>query len=279
MCIDRVIITTFPGYFFTTVLCLRSVIKYFSYLPIDVIVDDFNLNTWPTYVNDCKQYLITEFPHINITFHFFSQLNNIDDAKHGGWFRQQLIKLHLDQLVADNNWLSVDADLIFNEYPNLNIVPVVSRAVGDVISFGNQEYVKYLLDIERPFLGVHNYNLCASGVPFRKLSRELLKGLRQRVEQVHKKNFLQLHIDLMKSGQIVAFDPYMKKMIMSEFQLIEVYRDQFCNEDLYIKIGTSAFEHDSIKDWNRKRAWFESQGVQVTDQLWHNSQRFGQAYV
>jgi hypothetical protein len=278
MKIDRVVVTTFPGYFFITVLCLRSVKKYLSHLPVDIIIDDFGLDHWPTYVNDCQQYLRSEFPDVDLNFVLFSQLSNVDDAQYGGWFRQQLIKLHLDQLIQGNNWLSVDADVIFKEYPNLNIIPV-TRTSADAIDRGNRFYVKYMLDVDQPFLGNDTDHLCASSVPFRYLSRELLTQLRQHVEKTHCKNFLQLHLNLMKAGEIVAFDPEMQQMIMSEFQLIEVYRNQYCDDGLVIKIGTSAFDHDSVKDWHRSREWFESQGVKVTDHQWQLSQKFGQHHV
>jgi hypothetical protein len=136
-----------------------------------------------------------------------------------------------------------------------------------------------MLDVDQPFLGNDTDHLCASGVPFRYLSRELLTELRQRVEQIHNKNFLQLHLDLMKSGKIVAFDSSKQQMIMSEFQLIEVYRDQFRHDNFNIRIGTSAFEHDSVKDWHRERTWFESRAVPVSDQHWQLSQQVGQHHV
>jgi hypothetical protein len=278
MKIDRVVVTTFPGYFFITVLCLRSVKKYLPHLPVDIIIDDFGLDHWPNYVDDCQQYLRSEFSDLDLNFLLFSQLSKVDDARHGGWFRQQLIKLHLDQLIKGDDWLSVDADVIFKEYPNLNIIPV-TKTSADAIDSGNRLYVKYMLNVDQPFLGNDADHLCASGVPFRYLSRKLLTQLRQHVEQNHRKNFLQLHLDLMTTGKIVAFDPDAQKMIMSEFQLIEVYRNQFCNNDFVIKIGTSAFDHDSVKDWHRSREWFESQGVTVTDQHWQLSQQFGQHHV
>jgi hypothetical protein len=247
-------------------------------LPVDIIIDDFDLKHWPTYVADCKQYLTEQFPDLDINFVLFSQLPHVDDAKHGGWFRQQLIKLHLDQLISADHWLSVDADVVFKEYPATDIIPV-TRTSADAIDTGNRKYVKRMLAVERPYLGNETEHLCASGAPFRYLSRDLLKYLRQHVEQIHNKNFLQLHIDLMNAGEIVAYDPDQQRMVMSEFQLIEVYRDQFCNDNFAIKIGTSAFDHDSVKDWHRDRAWFESQGVSITDQYWQLSQRVGQHHV
>lgn len=278
MKIDRVVITTFTGYFFITVLCLRSVKKYLSHLPIDIIIDDYDLAHWPTYVDDCKQYLTEQFPDLDINFVLFSQLPHVDDAQHGGWFRQQLIKLHLDQLISADHWLSVDADVLFKEYPDISTIPVTRRS-ADAIDAGNQKYVKYMLQVEKPYLGQEHEHLCASGVPFRYLSRDLLKYLRQHVEQIHNKNFLQLHIDLMNAGDIVAYDPNHQRMIMSEFQLIEVYRNQFLNDDFVIKVGTSAFDHDSVKDWHRSRMWFESQGVPVNNQHWQLSQQVGQHHV
>jgi hypothetical protein len=247
-------------------------------LPIDIIIDDYDLTHWPNYVDDCKKYLTKQFSDLNLNFVLFSQLPHVDNARYGGWFRQQLIKLHLDQLVSDNHWLSVDADVVFKEYPATDIIPV-TRTSADAIDTGNRKYVKYMLSVDRPYLGHSDEHLCASGIPFRYLSRDLLTQLRQHVEQTHNRNFLQLHIDLMKSGEIVAYDPDMKRMIMSEFQLIEVYRDQFCNNNFIIKVGTSAFDHDSVKDWRRDRSWFESQGVSVTDQHWQLSQQVGQHHV
>jgi hypothetical protein len=248
-------------------------------LPVDIIIDDFDLKYWPTYVTDCQQYLKDQFPDLNLNFVLFSQLAHVDDARHGGWFRQQLIKLHLDQLVSDNHWLSVDADVVFKEYPVINTIPVVARTSADAIDAGNRKYVKYMLSVERPYLGHSNEHLCASGVPFRYLTRDLLTQLRQRVEQIHNKNFLQLHIDSMKSGDIVAYDPDMQRMIMSEFQMIEVYRDQFCDHNFAIRAGSSAFDHDSIKDWHRSSQWFEAQDVPVNERHWQLSQTTGQHHV
>ena len=279
MKIDRVVITTFPGYFFITVLCLRSVKKYLSHLPIDIIIDDFDLTHWLTYVSDCQQYLSTEFPDLNLNFKLFSQLSNVDDAKRGGWFRQQLIKLHLDQLVEGDNWLLVDADVIFIDPPKVNTVPVIKNLEATPVDIGNRYYVQHMLNIKQSYLGLENEYWCASVVPFRFITRDLLIKLRQHVEQIHNKNFLQLQIDLMKTQDIVAYDPAGKSMIMSEFQLIEVFRNRCYESPLPIVVGASQFDHDSIKDWHRVRNWFESREIIVTDQMWQRSQQFGQHHV
>lgn len=257
---------------------MRSVKKYLSHLPIDIIIDDFGLKYWPTYVSDCQQYLSTEFPDLNINFKLFSWLPGVDDAGHGGWFRQQLIKLHLDQLVESESWAVVDADVIFTEEPRFNTIPAVIHKTATPIDLGNRLYVKSMLNIPEPYLGPEDEYWCASGVPFRLLSRDLLTKLRQHVETIHNKNFLELHNSLMTGNEIVAYDPNGQSMIMSEFQLIEVFRNR-CYKKLPVQTGASHFEHDSVKDWRRDRHWFESQQVKVTDQLWQQSQLFGQHHV
>ena len=258
---------------------MRSVKNYLSHLPIDIIIDDFDLDHWPTYVTDCQQYLVAEFPDLSFDFKLFSQLPNVDNARHGGWFRQQLIKLHLDQLVESESWAVVDADVVFAEIPRFNTIPVVIHKTATPIDLSNRQYVKCMLNISEPYLGSANEYWCASGVPFRLLSRDLLTKLRQHVEAVHSKNFLKLHIDLMLGNEIVAYDPTGQRMVMSEFQLLEVFRSRCYSQLLPVQVGASSFEHDSVKDWNRHRTWFETQNIKVSDQLWQQSQLFGQHHV
>lgn len=276
MKIDRVVVTTFPGYFFITTLCLKSIKKYFPRTPITVIIDDFELDSWPSYVNDCQSYLLDQFPDLD--FVLFSQLQRVDDANMGGWFRQQLIKLHLDLLVPDCEWLVVDGDLIFKDTPNLNVVPVF-KSKSTPVDIGNRHYVKHMLGIDQPWLGESHDYLCASVVPFRYITKELLQSLRSWVERVHGINFLELHLNLMKSEDIVAFDSDCVKSVMSEFQLIEVFRQRCYSQSLPIKIGTSDFYHDSIKDWQRTTEWFESHEIAINNQLWSSVLEFGKNRV
>ena len=280
--LDRIVITTFPGYFFTTVLCIRSVQQYFPNLPIDIVIDDININPWPTYVDDVKHYLTAEFPNLN--FVQFSQIpeiasNDFNYMLMSGWFRQQLIKLHLDQLVANNTWLVVDADVIFYEVPELDTVATHQYPGQDnKINIGNRLYAGYMLDIDEPFVGPNDEHWEVSDVPYRVLTRDLLTSLRNHVEQVHKTNFLNLHTTMISTQQLVSNGD---KMTMSEFHLIEVFRNK-CYPDSVQQVGKyprSKFLHTCVKEWTQDRTWFETQNLIVNDNIWNSIQIIRQNYL
>lgn len=273
MKVDRVVITTFPGYFFSTVLCLNSIRQHAFGLPVDIIIDDFDLTHWPSYVEDVQQHLSQHW-HANLTFYKFSQIPNIDSACAGGWFRQQFVKMYLDQIVTGNHWLLVDADVIFKEEPDLDRIPLVNGGARP-IDIGNRRYVEYFLQTDQPYLEDPSIYWCASSRPFRYISRDLLVGLRNRVELKHKRNFLEMHTTMVKNQELVAYDDSAEKMVMSEFQLIEVYRHRYKQPLPFVYHGTSKFFHDSIKDWRKDAQWFEQQGLTVESQYWNNLINFG----
>lgn len=276
MNIDRIVLTTFAGYYFSQILCLRSIQQYAAGFPIDIIVDDFDIQYWPTYPEDCEQYIRNNFPDLDITFHRFSDFAGMERVQTGGWFRQQLVKLYLDRFVTGDRWLLVDADVVFQEPPNLDIVSAVIRYDYDPIGAGNRLYIKKMLACDQPWVGNENEYWCLSGVPFRLLQRDLLESLRVKVAEVNSKELFNMHIEMFENQSLVAFDSAGKTMIMSEFQLIEIFRNKYYHTSLPIgKHAASGFEHSSIKDWNFSRHHFETLGVSVSDQDWIQSQLFG----
>ena len=284
MNIDRIVLTTFPGYFFTQVLSLRSIQQYAAGFPIDIIIDDFRLTHWPTYVNDCQQYLNHCFPGNNFNYYLYSDLPGIEKVKTGGWFRQQLVKMYLDQLIPGSRWLLVDADVVFLEEPKIDVVIAVIRE-GGPIDLGNRLYVQHMLNTNQPWVVNETEFLCLSSVPFRLIERDLIVELRKHAENLHG-DFLQHHLDLFDAQQLVAFDPDGKTMIMSEFQLIEIFRHRYYRNPLPIgRLSpdglhlASKFNHSSQKDWRFERSWFAEQGVDTPDQYWNSSQTFGAHHV
>lgn len=277
---ERIVVTTFPGYFFTQILCLRSILLYAAGKPIDIIVDDFGLAQWPTYVNDCKRYIKDNFPTLDITFHYFSDFPGMEKIATGGWFRQQLVKLYLDKFVTGNSWLLVDSDVVFKEPPGIDTVSAVPHPEPGSIDIGNRLYVKNLLDCDQPWVGDEQDYWCLSSVPFRWIARDLLENLREHVEQQHGKNLFDLHLSLFEQQQLVAYDPGAQKMVMSEFQLIEVFRHRYYHAPLPVfKNVASKFEHSSIKDWNTDRSVFENLSLVVDNSDWNNLQQFGARHV
>lgn len=276
MNIDRIVLTTFAGYYFTQILCLRSIQQYAAGFPIDIIVDDFEIQHWPTYPADCEQYIRLNFPDLDITFHRFSSFPGMERVKTGGWFRQQLVKLYLDRFVSGNRWLLVDADVVFQEPPNIDVVSAVVRQDHDPISIGNRLYVEKMLACDQPWVVNEHEYWCLSGVPFRLIQRDLLESLREKITQVNNDDLFHMHLNMFEDQSLVAFDSGGTKMIMSEFQLIEIFRHRYYHTPLPIgKHAASCFEHSSIKDWNFDRCYFESRAVPVSDSDWQNSQVFG----
>jgi len=277
--IDRIVLTTFPGYFFSQIRCLHSIQQYAAGFPIDIIIDDFDIQHWPTYVTDCELYITQCFPKLDITFHQFSDFDGQNRMRNGGWFRQQLIKLYLDQFVTGDRWLLVDADVVFTQDIRLDTISATVNNLPDPINVGNRLYVEFMLGTDQPWVVNKDEYWCLSSVPFRLLQRDLLQGLRTHVESLYGKSLFDLHLDLFETNRLVAFDPDSQTMIMSEFQLIEVFRHRYYHTPLPIgRCVASSFEHSSIKDWNTARTWFEQQ-LPVSEQHWKSLENFGKYHV
>lgn len=279
MNIDRIVLTTFPGYFYSQIRCLRSIQQYAAGFPIDIIIDNFDIQHWPTYVEDCQHYIKFNFPEADITFRIFGNFVGMDRIRTGGWFRQQLVKLYLDQFVSGDRWLLVDADVEFTEPVRIDILSATVTKESDPISIGNRLYVKFMLGTDQPWVVNAHENWCLSSVPFRYLQRDLLEGIRDHIEKLHSKSLFDLHLELFEQDKLVAFDPSSRTMIMSEFQLIEVYRNQFYHSPMPIgECVASNFNHSSIKDWKQTRSNHEQHSI-VIDEHWDCLQNFGKHHV
>ena len=279
MNIDRIVLTTFPGYFFTQILSLRSIQQYAAGFPIDIIIDDFDLLHWPNYTTECEQYIKENFPSLNITFYKFSDFAGMERVRTGGWFRQQLVKLYLDQFVPGERWLLVDADVVFGELPRLEKLSATVHPDADPINVGNRLYVANMLGTDKPWVVNEHEFWCLSSVPFRLLQRDLMANLRSHIENLHGKSLFEMHLELFEQSKLVAFDPEAKTMVMSEFQLIEVYRNRYYHTPMPIeRCGASHFSHSSIKDWNTERKWFEER-IPVSNQHWQSLTEFGKHHV
>jgi len=277
--IDRVVLTTFPGYFFSQIRCLHSIQQYAAGFPVDIIIDNFDIQHWPTYVTDCQLYITQCFPKLDIAFHQFSDFAGQNRMRNGGWFRQQLIKLYLDQFVTGDRWLLVDADVVFTQDIGLDTISATVSSTPDPITVGNRLYVEFMLGTDQPWVVNKDEYWCLSSVPFRLLQRDLLQGLRTHVEALHGKSLFDLHLELFEQNQLVAFDPNSQTMVMSEFQLIEVFRNRYYHTPLPIgRCVASSFEHSSIKDWNTEKSWFEQQ-LLVPEQHWKSLENFGKHHV
>ena len=290
---DCYAITTWPGYCFQTALCIRSILKHFSSRPIHIIVDTEHhtgypiATPWPDFEQDIKQYIADQNLGAEIVWHSVGEVPDINQCS-VGWWRQQLVKLCLDHYLPGNSWLAIDADIIFDQSLTFDQVPVkvdwhLAREI-DPITLGNRLYVKHMLGKSRDRITYNNFPACASAVPFRQLDKNLLINLRQHVEQIHQKEFITMHMEMFESQQIVGYDPDCKSMVMSEFELIEVYRSLTnprplravnWNHTFAIECtGDYRFRHSSLSDWGLGREWLQAQSLQISDELWQKSKQF-----
>lgn len=276
MNIDRIVLTTFAGYYFTQISCLRSIQKYAAGFPIDVIIDDFEIQHWPTYPDDCQKFIKDNFPDVDITFHKFSDFAGMEQVRTGGWFRQQLVKLYLDKFVTGNRWLLVDSDVEFVESLRVEVASAVLRHDPTPVDIGNRLYVQQMLQCDKPWVIDEHQYWCMSSVPFRLLQRDLLEQLRTHSETANNENFFLAHLKRFENNTLVAYDPECKTAVMSEFQLIEVFRHRYYHTPLPLGDRTvSNFDHSSTKDWEFDRSYFEQKNISVQDREWQLSQTFG----
>lgn len=287
-------VLTFPGHILQTTLCIQTLVRNVAPNQIFVLVDDYASGKWTNYVSDLEHWLNGYFENSlpidqrpKLIFKNYSNLG-IDRCS-SGWWRAQLIKLYCDEILELDKVFLVDGDIVFDQLPALelleHIVPYTCRTPGQISSVAvlHQNYVKRLLGVEQGFLTAKNNYVATSPVPFRVVTKPVLSGLRQQVEQLHQKNFLQLHLDWFEDQSIIGYEDPPTRMIMTEWELIECYRRYILGQDLpMVDVGSGypieqntstctemvVYKHSYKRDFAVGRDWFESQLGALPDSLW-----------
>jgi hypothetical protein len=290
----NIAVLTFPGHIFQTTLTINSIVKLYQPEQIHVLVDDIAARTWTSYVGDLKTWLASCFPNIKLEYTTYSQIDFQDCAS--GWWRAQLIKLHVDTLLSGDKWLLVDGDIIFERVADLDgITPYTSRTHGgaDPIAVLHSNYVKNLLGISQGHLEVHGGYVATSPVPFRVVDRTLLQGIRNRAEAQHQQNFLKLHLQWFRDQSIIAFEDPPQRMIMSEWELIECYRHYVTNEPCkFMELGSGynidmditsfmdpvLYKHSYKRDSQVGKSWFDQKFQTIPQQLWDQAEYWTNLY-
>jgi hypothetical protein len=265
MNVEALVITTYPGHFLLTASTIQSYLKHNPKIPVVVVVDDLSNFAWPDYLADCCQlYKHTVIP--------VSRLDGINQFGHAPWYRQQMVKLHLDQLIPYNNWLSVDGDICFQE-PLRTQAVFYTHSPGGPIQQKQNAYVQKVLGIESVGIWAYGSQMCVSNPPIRFLTRQLLGSLRHHITQTHNQSTMELHLKLMGDQYSV-----------SEWELIENFRTHVLNEPCNLiqyhthQIGNEPkYSPKYPKYWcltcyatdqEVGRAWFEQQDIRVSDSVW-----------
>lgn len=263
------VVLTFPGHFFFTALTVQSFLKHHSTSSeIIIIIDDLSIRVWDSYVKDCEDYYLPFVDKILKTsdFEFLRKFTK------SGWIRQQMVKLHLDQMVNSNQCFFTDGDIMFLNTVDPESVPYSIPTPNGITEMNNQ-YVSELLGIDRPGFYINDQQICVSNPAFRVLDSQMLADLRNHVENRLGVNFLDLHL------------PYQTQNTasVSEWELIEHFKShvrgqtpnliRYAPHDFtHTKYTLDFFSHQFITcyctDSGIGKQWFEQQGITGLDRYW-----------
>jgi hypothetical protein len=222
----KAVVLTFPGHFLLTKLTIASLQKIKSIQEIVVIVDDISPMAWDTYVNDCAEFY--KLPIIQ-TSNFIEFLKFADNP----WVRQQMIKMHLDLIFNDQEIFFTDGDIEFHYDVPYKSVPYTLTSYSGVsleerdpgpgeVTSQQIYYVRHFLN--KPFDGLfHNgKRITTSAAPFRDLNLDILKQLREYIQKVQNKSFIQAHQD-------ISLD---YRYSISEWEILEYFKQEILKTDL-----------------------------------------------
>lgn len=264
-----------------TVLCLRSIRKHYPDIGTIYVLYDDLAPAWPGYADDCAQYYedVELIPYSNLV-----GLAQCDV----GWWRAQLIKLHVDLLLPGDEWLVIDGDVIFDEHCDLVNVTPYSPWIDQrdhLIDRMVDRYIDHMLGVNNGRVRVSDYPLIITSIiPFRWLDREQLSSLRDHVCRLHDQtSMLDYHCELFRTQGIVGYMPEGDRMVMHEWDLIEAwnhlhrpgrYRLELTGSGYQIQMDTTGFQHprfrhNSMLDRDLGKEWFEQQDILISDDLWH----------
>lgn len=289
------VVLSFPGHFFQTLLSVKSLEKFYPEIDtITFVLDDVESDPWLTYVDDFAA-AVSAQSNKTINFHLVSQSGLIQQCV-AGWWRQQLIKLTLDQTVPGDHWFVVDGDTVFESRCEIrSCIPITCQYDPESnFSKMSRNYVQTLLGIDDGSLRLDTKLVCTNAIPFRYLDTSILTSLRQSVETRFNKNFVQLHLDWFADQTIVADWNPPTRMVMSEWELIECYKHYVLHSDEpMVDIGSgyrddvadcdvaqteNVFRHSYRRDTQIVQTWFEQRGLVVPHDTWHKASAWYQKY-
>lgn len=228
------VILTFPGHFFQTALTVRSLRQWYPEIKQwSMVLDDVQRDPWWDYEHHTKQYLGMLFPDLQFDFYRNSDREPLTRCV-AGWWRQQLVKLTLDEIQADDEWFVVDGDVVFCSRCEVrDRLPVTQHAdIDSGFTKMATNYVTRLLGVDLGYIQWDGRRVGTNPVPFRHLDRALLRSLRQHVESRFDRSFVELHLEWFLDQTIVAHIEPPDRMVMTEWELIEAYRRYVLGQEL-----------------------------------------------
>lgn len=265
------VVLTYPGHFLLTALTIRSYLEHHTPTEIIVVADDLSPYAWPTYLKDCQDlYWAPVIP-----------VSQIPAAKEfgNGWIRQQIAKLHLDQILDVDTWFFTDGDVEYCCTAPINTIPYVITRGGPMQDQQNN-YVAKMLGIASP-VGIYaehphmnwdpttqRHQVCVSNPPFRTMTSSTLRQLRNHIETLHNTGIIELHQKLNSECSVSEWE------LIASFQLhvlkedipVVYYPTVPIRDDRGSPFDYCATCYDTDKAYDRD--WWKSKGVGVSDRIW-----------
>ena len=265
---EAVVILTYPGHYLLTALTIKSYLKYHNTTDFIVVADDISQQAWPTYINDCQELYSSLTTSVKIIP--ASTIPEAHEFSGIGWVRQQIIKLHLDQIIDQDTWFFTDGDIVFLHTVDPTEIPYSVPYYNDTTRQQN-EYVKLLLGQDST-IQVDGQQVCVSNPAFRTMEKTVLQQLRAHVEQLHQTSLVKIHQQFLSNS-----------MGVSEWELIENFKQHVLGKQLKlikyaphdisdINADLNFFTHQFLTCYNADkdfgREWFADQSIDVSDKVW-----------
>lgn len=290
------VVLTYPGHFLLTAVTIRSYFQHNSPVPVTIIADDLSRYAWPEYLNDCIEFYASLAESVSVTpVSRLPQAHGYDYPT-GGWLRQQMVKLYLDQLVPYTTWFFTDGDVQFHFPVPFDTVPYTITRHEDGVQQRHNAYVSKILGIDTVgIIAQHAHmdwipnrqsQVCVSNPPFRTMHAKILQQLRQYVQELRGMDLAAAHSWIYNDVHVTPDQP--APFLESEWELLENFRKHVLNEDInliYYPVPELNLDgkHDNTdlefcttcyaSDQMLGRSWFEQQGLKVPDQIWSHLEK------
>lgn len=272
---DAIAVITYPGHCVTTALTIKNLLSLTDWqVPFYLFVDDLGdqYKDWNgDYIQDIKGFYQQEFEVV--LFSDF-QFGHIWD----GWLRQQMVKLNLDRFLPGDTWYVTDGDVYLKEVLRPSVTPFnfVPRR-NKMIHAQNRSYLKHILQTDNIILEKEQRYIFTHHAPFRWVKKIELELLRQTVSRMHHNDFNLIHLHLMREERIIGFGPDEDSLSMTEWDLLEVFKQKVLHIDLdleYWPLRTDADIENQAKFWtffgtdkDIDPQWFEKFDVYIPQNI------------
>jgi len=283
------VVLTYPGHFLLTALTIQTYLKFHTPSTITVIVDDLSKLAWPEYLDDCQD----QYPYTIITTSSIASAQEFPDSP---WIRQQIVKLHLDQILPYDTWFFTDGDVEYRFPAPYNAVPYATTHGGPV-QHGQNEYIGSLLGIKNIGIYTNHCNrqwnhetksfmeswvvqqICVSNPPFRTMTAKALDQLKTHVKQHCGKDLIAVHKEIITTPELN------QRVSVSEWELLASFQHHILKENINLVYYPTVPLGEIIKypgpnqpdycgtcynsDSAYSRDWWHEQGINVADRIWN----------